>query len=292
MALVDACCHWRHYLHSNLALHAALGPRLAQVPQDHAEPERQAGALGREDGGVRLHDRAHRRRSRTSWLTRCRAARTSTTSRQAARAAGRARAGGAARAASAHDAREHATTPAKRRSARAQREPPRRCAPPAADRSAGAQRQGRHRHAVAAVHGATKAGGTAVQRTAKGQYCWNHLRSVRGLRIKKSRCRRRPGPVRRRATCPPDFDIHTRAIVCRCEARDDGGTYFLQMTPAHAGHRRGAHQRRRGPLGQRPARHGHRRANAEFVLHTPPGGARSRLRADTRGPCRRGRRSW
>jgi hypothetical protein len=32
----------------------------------------------------------------------------------------------------------------------------------------------------------TKSGALCKQRTAKGQYCWAHLRSIRGLRIKKS----------------------------------------------------------------------------------------------------------
>ena len=41
------------------AVHAADGPRLAQVPQDDAEPQRSPGALDREDGGVRLQAGAH-----------------------------------------------------------------------------------------------------------------------------------------------------------------------------------------------------------------------------------------
>ena len=82
MALMRACLHWRHYLHGT-AVHAALRSRLAEVPQDHAEPHRPTGAVGREDGGVRLRAASTFPARTTWWRTRLAGART--TRRRAAR---------------------------------------------------------------------------------------------------------------------------------------------------------------------------------------------------------------
>lgn len=118
----------------------------------------------------------------------------------------------------------------------------------------------------------TKKGQHCRQRTARGQYCWNHLSSIAGLRIKPSSV---PGagaglfasrdlPARTRI----DYTGDRRVDV----SIKDGGAYFLALTNTtvidaartNAGPGRWIND----PRGTSA------KANASFVIHTPPGGQR------------------
>ena len=117
--------------------------------------------------------------------------------------------------------------------------------------------------------GHTKKGPQCKQRTAKGQYCWNHLRSIKGLRIMKTKIdggglglhAARPLPIGTRID-------YTGDRVPLGSARD-GGNYFLEIlvdtaidaARTNAGEGRWVND----PRGTDA------RANSEFVLYTPPG---------------------
>ena len=116
----------------------------------------------------------------------------------------------------------------------------------------------------------TKRGGHCKQRTAKGQYCWNHLRSIAGLRIMKTTGRgfglfaARDLPGKKR--------INYTGDRVPLESERDGGAYFLQLS------QREAIDAARTNCGEgrwvNDPRGTGKRANAEFVLYTPPGGRR------------------
>ena len=118
----------------------------------------------------------------------------------------------------------------------------------------------------------TKRGGHCRQRTAKGQYCWNHLRSISGLRIKKSLV---PGAgmglfAARRLDSNTSIDYTGDRIPL--ESDQDGGAYFLELSGQAAvdAARTNCGEGRwvNDPRGTR------QRANSKFVLHTPRGGPR------------------
>ena len=118
----------------------------------------------------------------------------------------------------------------------------------------------------------TKAGVHCKQRTAKGQYCWNHLRSIEGLRIKKSDVPNaglglfaaRDLPANKRI----DYTGDKIQVV-----PGQGGPYFLEITNSMAidaartncGQGRWAND----PRGT------DKTANSEFVVYTPRGGTRT-----------------
>ena len=117
----------------------------------------------------------------------------------------------------------------------------------------------------------TKKGAPCGQRTAKGQFCWCHLTSERGLRIKASTI---PGAGLGLFAAKPLPEGHTvdytgdRVPL----ASDDGGAYFLQTKSneaidaarTNAGEGRWVNDPRGTAL----------TANANFTLYTPPGGQR------------------
>ena len=124
------------------------------------------------------------------------------------------------------------------------------------------------------------------------QYCWNHLRSDRRpAHASRRRCRARASACSPRAACrrAHRIAVHGRPRS-RCDSDESGGPYFLQTATRGARHRRRAHQRGDGPLGERPARHRRSAPTREFVLHTPPGRPAQCLREDTTARSRRGRR--
>ena len=118
----------------------------------------------------------------------------------------------------------------------------------------------------------TKKGAPCRQRTAKGQFCWCHLSSERGLRIKPSTV---PGAglglfAARRLPAHSAIDYTGDRVPLAGDR--DGGVYFLQTKRNEAidAARTNAGEGRwvNDPRGTA------QRANAEFSLYTPPGGQR------------------
>lgn len=115
---------------------------------------------------------------------------------------------------------------------------------------------------------ATKKGEHCKQRTAKGQYCWNHLKSIAGLRIMKSKV---PGAglglfAARRL--PKDERIDYTGDRVPLASGEDGGAYFLEVrrdmaidaARTNCGEGRWVND----PRGTAQA------ANSEFVIHSDP----------------------
>ena len=118
----------------------------------------------------------------------------------------------------------------------------------------------------------TKTGAHCRQRTARGQFCWNHLASIRGLRIKKSAV---PGAglgLFAARPLPKDYTVDYTGDRIPLAA-DNGGTYFLQTT------QREAIDAARTNCGEgrwvNDPRGTAARANAVFVVYTPPGSQRT-----------------
>ena len=118
----------------------------------------------------------------------------------------------------------------------------------------------------------TKRGEHCRQRTAKGQFCWCHLSSERGLRIKPSTV---PGAglgLFASKALPVDHNIDYTGDRVPIESERDGGAYFLQTKVDEAidAARTNSGEGRwvNDPKGTA------RDANAEFILYTPPGGQR------------------
>ena len=119
----------------------------------------------------------------------------------------------------------------------------------------------------------TRAGGHCRQRTAKGQYCWNHLSSIAGLRIKKSPTPDAGFGLFAARDLPRGTRIDYTGDRVPLDSDTDGGVYFLETK------RREAVDAARTNCGEGrwvndPRGSGHQ-ANAEFVLYTPPGGRRT-----------------
>lgn len=115
----------------------------------------------------------------------------------------------------------------------------------------------------------TKKGPQCCQRTAKGQYCWNHLRSISGLRIMRSSV---PGAglgLFASRPLPADKRIDYTGDRVPLESDTDGGAYFLQISKHRAidAARTNAGEGRwvNDPRGTDSS------ANSEFSLYTPPG---------------------
>ena len=118
----------------------------------------------------------------------------------------------------------------------------------------------------------TKKGEPCRQRTAKGQFCWCHLSSERGLRIKPSTV---PGAglgLFAAKSLPARHTIDYTGDRVPLADEDDGGVYFLQTRSNEAidAARTNAGEGRwvNDPRGTA------KRANAVFTLYTPPGGQR------------------
>jgi transposase InsO family protein len=131
----------------------------------------------------------------------------------------------------------------------------------------------------------TKKGAQCCQRTAKGQYCWNHLRSVCGLRIKMSTVPGAGMGLHAARSLPVNHRIDYTGDRVPLESEHDGGTYFLQLSQHEAidAARTNAGEGRwvndpRGTDAQ---------ANSEFCLYTPPGQPR-RACVRTLRPIQRG----
>lgn len=115
----------------------------------------------------------------------------------------------------------------------------------------------------------TKKGEHCRQRTARGQYCWNHLCSIAGLRIKKSAVPNAGLGLHAARRLPTGTRILYSGDRVPLDSEDDGGAYVLQLTKriaidaarTNAGEGRWVNDPRGSAL----------TANAEFVLYTPPG---------------------
>lgn len=115
----------------------------------------------------------------------------------------------------------------------------------------------------------TKAGSLCRQRTAKGQYCWNHLRSIRGLRIKRSSVPRAGFGLFADRDLPAGYKVDYTGDLAPLASDADGGAYFLQLT------KHSAIDAARTDSGEgrwvNDPRGADKEANTEFVLYTPPG---------------------
>ena len=118
-----------------------------------------------------------------------------------------------------------------------------------------------------------KKGGFCRQKTTRGQYCWSHLLGKKGLRIKKSVAI--PGAgfgLFAGKDLAKGFDVDYTGDLRRLNGPTDGGVYYFQLSRGLAvdAARRNAGEGRwvNDPRGSAL------RANAEFIVHTPPGGER------------------
>lgn len=120
--------------------------------------------------------------------------------------------------------------------------------------------------------GTTRTGAHCRQRTAKGQYCWNHLQSVHGLRIRRSPI---PGAGLGLFAARPlkaNYRIDYTGDRVPLHSDSDGGVYFLQYRKNLAVDAARTNTAE-GRWVNDPKGSG-RAANSEFVLFTPPGGQR------------------
>jgi transposase InsO family protein len=281
LALVDACSHWRHYLHSDLPFtlltdHDSLKyiktmpnmvPRIARWVEKMAEFDYKIEHIA----GVKntVADAMSRRIDHKDAADGAAAAAAAAAAVAATAATATAATAAAVATAATLAAARLQPSPAVVAAHRVRdKQAAEECGPAAADRP------------QPNAHGAivmpsqrctalTKAGAQCKQRTAKGQYCWNHLRSLRGLRIKKSTI---PG-AGLGLFAARDLPLGTRIDYTgdRAPLRDDrdGGAYFLQLSS------RKAIDAARTNAGEgrwvNDPKNSNMRANTEFVLHTPPG---------------------
>jgi len=120
--------------------------------------------------------------------------------------------------------------------------------------------------------GSTRTGAHCRQRTAKGQYCWNHLQSVHGLRIKRSGIAGAGLGLFAARPLAANYRIDYTGDEVPLRDASDGGVYFLQFRrnmAVDAARTNTAEGRWvNDPRGSGAS------ANAEFTLFTPPGGQR------------------
>ena len=259
LALVDACSTWRHYLHSeqpfkllsdhdSLKYHKTmpnLSPRLARWIEKMAEFDYTIEHIA----GVKncVADALSRRADLKGSPAALNAVR-------------------APRAGQPESAADVAAARVRNRDAAVRTEPP------APDRPA-PNRNGTIVMPSQRCTANTKSGAHCKQRTAKGQYCWNHLRSMAGLRIKKTPIAGAGFGLFADRDLPRSMRVNYTGDRARLADAADGGTYFLQTS------RDDAVDAARTNCGEGrwvndPRGSGHR-ANAEFVLYTPPGGTRT-----------------
>ena len=268
MALVDACSHWRHYLHSDqpftlltdhdsLKYHKTmpnLSGRLARWIEKMSEFEPYT--IQHIAGAKNVVADALSRRSDLQWEA--------TEQQLNAAAVARAR-----RAPPPPDSPAVAADRQRNKAACETSQPRDPALPPLAGYQKGAILTPSQQCTAN-----TKAGHHCGQRTAVGQYCWNHLRTEVGLRVKKSDVPRagrglfaaRPLPAGTRIPYTGDIVLLPRGA---------GGDYVLETRTNADGVREGIDAARRNsgygrwvndPKGSRHA------ANSQFVCFTPPGG--------------------
>ena len=117
----------------------------------------------------------------------------------------------------------------------------------------------------------TKSRKQCKARTAMGQFCWNHLRSMRGLRIKKSSVPGGGMGLHAARALPANHRVDYTGDRVALDGTN-GGSYYLQLS-SHSGidaARTNAGEGRwiNDPRGTAAA------ANCEFCIYTPPGHAR------------------
>ena len=144
--------------------------------------------------------------------------------------------------------------------------------PPAVDRPA-PNRKGAIVMPTQLCTGKTNKGDSCKRRTAKGQYCWAHLRSICGLSIKKSSIPDAGLGLFADRQLPSGHRVDYTGDRVPLARAADGGSYFLQITNQTAidAARTNSGEGRwvNDPRGT------DHRANTEFVLYTPPGKPRT-----------------
>lgn len=259
MALVDACSHWRQYLHSDLPFkllsdHDSLKyhktmPNLSQRLARWVEKMSEFDYTIEHIPGVKnvVADALSRRSD----------LRQPAATIAAVQARGRSR-----QARVVEDPAEIAAQKARNVDAATK------VMPPAADRPA-PNKQGAIVMPSQRCTAQTKRGEHCKQRTAKGQYCWNHLRSVCGLRIRQSSIAGAGLGLHADRDLPADHRIDYTGDLVPLHTDDDGGAYFLQIANGRAidAARTNSGEGRwiNDPRGS------DQQANSEFVLYTPPG---------------------
>ena len=120
----------------------------------------------------------------------------------------------------------------------------------------------------------THAGAHCRQRTAIGQYCWSHLKSLEGLRVKPSGVAGGGRGLFAARALPAKKKISYTGDLIRLTSDEIGGPYVLETRA----HQNGASEaidaaRRNSGYGRwvNDPRGTGLRANAKFVLFTPPG---------------------
>jgi hypothetical protein len=264
MALVDACSHWRQYLHSELPFRLLsdhdslkyhktmpnLSGRLARWIEKMAEFDYTIEHIA----GVKnvVADALSRRAD-------YRPPKAGEQAQQLAAVR--------LRSPPAPDTPQEATDRQRNRAAAEQSHPP------AADRPRPNARTGAIVMPTQRCTARTRHGAHCRQRTAMGQFCWNHLRSERGLRIRRSTV---PGAGRglfAARTLRAGAQIHYTGDVVPLPDGSAGGVYYLQIRKSTAidAARTNAGEGRwindpRGTLS---------RPNSVFVVYTPPGQPRT-----------------
>ena len=151
--------------------------------------------------------------------------------------------------------------------------------PPAADRPE-ANKHGTIVMPSQRCTGQTRKGLHCKQRTAKGQYCWNHLASVEGLRVKRSTIPGGGNGLFAARDIPAGTRIDYTGDRVPLDDENDGGAYFLEIskTTAIDAARTNSNVARwiNDPKGTDET------ANCTFVVYTPagagPGGRRAGVR--------------
>ena len=272
LALHDACLHWRHYLHSGQPFtlqsdHASLkyhktmpnlSGRLARWIEHMAEFDYEIEHIAGAKNVVpdALSRRADLKSLELVWLE----------ERDAPMSLAAARSQRAPRPAAQVD------NAAEARQRQLNRDAAEKVTPPAVDRPA-PKSNGTIVMPSQRCTADTKRGEHCRQRTAKGQYCWNHLRSIRGLRIKKSPIAGAGLGLFADRDLPADYRVDYTGDRVPLASDRDGGSYFLQLSVGVAvdAARTNCGEGRwiNDPRGTGLA------ANSEFVLYTPPGGTRT-----------------
>ena len=297
MALVDACSHWRQYLHStqpftllsdhdSLKYHRTmpnLSGRLARWVEKMAEFDYSIQHIAGvknvvADALSRRVDYKNVKPDRDACADRDVDARLAqiVDAWQTVRSTRRAPAAHTLAAARARPQLSDAEIAAQRA---ANRTAANECHPPAPDRPA-PNRHGAIVMPSQRCTGITRKGAHCAQRTAKGQFCWNHLRTERGLQVKKSAVPGAGFGLFAARDLPAGSRIDYTGDRVPLDADDDGGAYFLQTkigeaidaARTNAGEGRWAND----PRGS------DQRACAEFVLYTPRGGVRTACLRTTR----------
>ena len=263
MALVDACSHWRQYLHSELPFRLLsdhdslkyhktmphLSGRLARWVEKMAEFDYTIEHIA---GAKNVVADALSRRSDLK---------TAPSDALATLAAAR------VRSVTPPDSPEEA---AKRAGHRASAEESH---PPAPDRPAPNPRTGTIETPSQRCTANTRNGAHCRQRTVMGQYCWNHLRSERGLRIQRSTVPNAGKGLFAARRLPAGTHIHYTGDVVPLPDGRAGGVYYLQIrrdTAIDAARRNAGEGR-----WVNDSRGTHRAPNAKFVVYTPRGKPRT-----------------